>query len=71
MKRGAPHVKLLATYDFKKVKVTMFDIGINTAGNRIINSVDDINHGLNLWGTACETKVLPHNQCIDTVSGGI
>lgn len=69
MKRDASQVKLLAIYDFKKGKVTLFNIGINTAGNRTIDLVDNIENGLNLWDTTCEKKVLLHNQCIDTGGG--
>ena len=48
MKRSDLHVKLLATYDSKKGKVTAFSISINTTQNRTIDSVDDSNNGLNL-----------------------
>lgn len=70
VKKGSPHIKLLATYYFKKGNVTVFNIGINTAENRTFDSVDNINHGLSLYGTACETKVLLHNQCTDAGGGG-
>ena len=69
-KRGAPHVKLFASFDFKLQKVIVFNIGINSTGNRTIDAVEDIDHALTLWDTACETKVFVHNQCTDAGGGG-
>ena len=69
-KKGAPHVELLASFDFKKDKVVVFNIGINTTGNRTIDAVEDIDDALSLWYSACGTKVLLHNQFTDADSGG-
>ena len=69
-KRGAPHVKLLASFDSTLQKVIVFNIGINSTGNRTIDAVEDIDHALTLWDTACETKVFIHNQCTDAGGGG-
>ena len=68
-KRGAPHVKLLASFDSTLQKVIVFNIGINSTGNRTIDAVEDIDHALILWDTACETKVLYIPSALTPVVG--
>jgi len=70
VKKNAPHVKLMGTYNLEKKKVNVFNFGMNTAGNRTMDAVQDIDNSLKVWDIACDNKVYLDGQCIYAGGGG-
>ena len=70
--KNSPHVKLLATFDYDddRKDVSVFNVGINTTGNWIIDAVQYIKYTLQVRNTACGLKVYIHNQYTDDGRGG-
>ena len=69
-KRNAPHVKLLAYFNYMRQKVCVLNFGSNTTGNQSIDAAKDVNHALKIWDVIIGRPIQFSSQCTYAGGGG-
>ena len=69
-RNGASFVKLLARYDETRSRVKVTSVGIQSAGNTSVKAAEGIDHALQVYDYADDSRVLLSNHGTDAGGGG-
>ena len=64
-RNGASFAKLLARYDETRSRVKVTSIGIQSAGNTSVDAAEGIDHALQVYGYADDSRILLSNHRTD------